>query len=322
MKVIDQHNILTLLMPTNEPETLKRFWLPSLNNLTEIVPISTIAINFQYPYTEREVNDIVSQIESYGFRVKYQLRDKYNVEGKGMVPFNQIRHDTAMLNPDSLFYALTDDDFSYQGPSASVHKTAGAQYLDIIHYMLAHAECGFTLIGGPMIKAVDINHIGLTNPYTTFYAVKKGYILRNMKDYGFCIYPDDAIDMKGAGEEKIIAASRLAEGLYPATMKCGRTHHYENWKKDGVKNGAEDYGWELQEVLDNNVHKYLNEHYNVHVDRLTNMWICDPSIYYSRGGYEYTDDVRKKLDSDYSEYNIHEILSMINEIVKEKYYGE
>ena len=62
--------------------------------------------------------------------------------------------------------------------------------------------------------------------------------------------PEDAIDMKGAGEEKIISASRLAHGLYPATMKCGRTHHYENWKKDGVKNGAEDYNWELQEVLE------------------------------------------------------------------------
>lgn len=313
---MNNHSILTLLLPTNEPETLRRFWLPSLDNLKEIAPIATIAINFQKPYTESDIEDIIDKIEQYGFNVVSTFNE-YTIDGPGLVPFNKIRNDTAMLNSESLFYALTDDDFSYQGPSASVNKTAGHQYLDIIHYMLKHKNCGFTLIGGSMIKAVPINHIGMTNPYTTFYAVKKGYILRNMNDHGFCIYPDDAIDMKGAGEEKIIAASRLALGYYPATLKCGRTHHYENWKKDGVKNGAEEYNWELKEVLDNNVHRYLNDHYNVTVDRLTNMYICDPDIYYKNGGIEYNNETRNSVIEDYTNSTVDTLIKEIIEMSKE-----
>lgn len=311
---MEMNNILTLLLPTNEPSTIRRFWLPSIDNIKEIAQIATIAINFQKPYSEDDIKDIVSEIRSKGFKVVYTFNE-YTVDGPGLVPFNKIRNDTAMLNPNSMFYALTDDDFSYQGPSASVNKTAGHQYVDIIHYMIKHKNCGFVLIGGPMIKAVPINHIGITNPSTTFYAVKKGYILRNMSDHGFTVYPDDAIDMKGAGEEKIIAASRLALGYYPATLKCGRTHHYENWKKDGINNGAKDYGWELQEVLDNNVHRYLNDHYNVNINRLVNMNICDPEIYIRNGGLEYNDRNREELMEDYTNSDVHKLISEIHDMI-------
>lgn len=56
---------------------------------------------FPDPYTVEDVESIVNEITDLGFTVYYQLREKYNIPQRGYVPFNEIRNDACMLNPNS-----------------------------------------------------------------------------------------------------------------------------------------------------------------------------------------------------------------------------
>lgn len=43
----DMHNIIGLVIPTNEPYTMRTYLLPSLKNITDLSDIMNICLNFQ-----------------------------------------------------------------------------------------------------------------------------------------------------------------------------------------------------------------------------------------------------------------------------------
>lgn len=310
---MNKHNILGLIMPTIEPYTLKKYWLPSLKNIKEIADIANICINFQDPYTQDEVDSIVSEIESYGFEVHYQLRGKYEVPGKGMVPFNKIRNDTVMLNPNSLIYVLTDDDFSYQGASAK-SPSAGIQYLRAVHYMMMYPNCGCVLTGGSMYRYNPINTIGPTKTINNeWYITGKSLFLTSMRNYGYELFPDDSLDLYGAKEECLLCAARINKGFFPAKFGNARIRHDENRNHDEeIKPGYEEFGWLEDDLVENNVNKYIRDHYHTDMRGVYNYNVVIPDVYRSLGGIdhenehdvytvhysEYTEDMLKKMILD------------------------
>lgn len=300
-KVNNQHDILTLVMPTNEPNTFFSHVGPTFEYMKDVAPITTIACNFQTPWTQELVDKAVSMMEEHGFTVKYQLRDKYYVESRGKVPFNRIRHDTAMLNPGSMFYGLMDDDFRFRGPTEKVPKTAGQQYLDSIDYLMRFEKCGFVLMGGVMFKAIPRNHIGPVDINTCF-ITGHGFVFRNMSPF-FNVYPESALDLVGAGEEKLIAASRMGYGMYPAKFGCARTIH----KADAAD---ETYGWLQEEIFESNINQYLRDHYNPDIRGVFNYNVISSEEYKKCGGLN-INEIKGECTVSYEDADYTQILEQI-----------
>lgn len=314
----DKHKILCIAIPTCEPDVFMKYWINSLHYLEDAKDIITIAINFQKPWTDELIESAISQIEDMGFKYECCFNE-YDIPSKGLVPICKIRNDTFELCPDSLFYVLTDDDFQYCGPSATAPKTAGQQYIDIVHYMLQNYDkCGMTIIGGSMIRKIPKNHI-MPVPINTHVTNLKGIVIRNMRDYGFNMFPNDSLSLYGAGEERILAASRLWNNLYIAKMGFGRTHHYEVQKKSDVVNGIEMYEWDSKNIIDNNVNKYLRDHYNsVTGDTLHDGKIIDDTNYTGIS----QDEFESYLSIDYSKVNENDLLESIYKMSEAIMKGE
>lgn len=290
--MFDKHNIVGLILPTIEPYTMRKYFLSSLENLKEIAPIANVCINFQNPYTQEDVDEIVSKIESYGFKVYWQLREKYEVPKKGYVQFNKIRNDAVKLNPNSLIYVLTDDDFSYQGPSPK-SPSAGVQYLRTIFYMLNHYEkCGCVLTGGSMYRYNPINTIGPTKDFNNeWFITGKSLFLRSMRDYGYELFPEDSLELYGAKEECLLCASRINEGLFPAKFGNARIKHDENRNHDeNIQPGYEEFGWLEDEIIENNVNKYIRDHYHTNMRGVYCYDVCLPEVYKKKSGIDHKDE--------------------------------
>jgi hypothetical protein len=311
-KVKDSHDILTLLVPTNEPAVFKDYFLKSLPNISEIAPITTVAFNFQKPWTLDDVTESVNICDKLGFKVSYTLREQYPVESRGLVPFNQIRGDTAKLNPNSMFYALCDDDFEFRGPSASIDKTAGHQYLDAIDYLLKHKKCSHVLFGGTRFKAVPKDHIGIVK-LDEWHITGRGFIFRNMSPE-FLVFPEDALDLKGAGEEKLIAAARMNKGMYPAKLGFARTRHDEIRRhKPEILSGEEMYGWLKEDIIENNLNKYINDHYRTGISGVYSYNVTNLEEYKNNGGLDCKKNYNECLE-DYTGSDADKLLAHIIEV--------
>ena len=110
-----------------------------------------------------------------------------------------------MMLPNAKFYALIDDDMTFRYGTEKVPKTAGHQYVDAIHYLTFHQNCGVLMMGGTLIKYPAVNHIGptaLANSYLT----NRGYILKAMSEEDGQFLPKDAIDLLGSDEDRVLAA--------------------------------------------------------------------------------------------------------------------
>lgn len=307
----NSHDLLCLLLPTNEPNVYHDYFEKSLTYLKDASKFITISINFQSPWTQDEIKTSVEYAESLGFQVVWSF-NKYEILKRGEVPFNRIRHQCAAQFPHAKFYGLCDDDFAFAGPTPTINKTAGHQYLDILDYLLTHERCGFVLQGGTMYKWIPRNHIGITKLDTAF-ITGRGFVFRRMDD--FLVYPDDALDLVGAGEEKIVAASRMAEGYYPAKMGFSRTNHEGGrLTKRKIPTGEEMYGWLKEEIFENNTNQYIRDHYNPDLVGVYNYNVVDTDLYFSQGGrspYQEYDE----LLQDYTSSTVEDLTKKIQEMI-------
>lgn len=299
------HTILGIAIPTNEPETCKEYFLASLEYMKEVAPISTILFNFQRPWTSNQIYEAVNICENLGFEVRWSFNE-YKIEGKGKVPFNKIRNDACKLMPEAKFFALTDDDFKYRGPSASMNKTAGQQYVDVIDYLTTFENCGLVLMSGTMVKKVPkycIAPVDLTNTYLT----GRGFVMRSMGEEGLTL-PKDCLHLVGSDEERVSAGFRLVKGLYPAKMPFSRTAHYEN----KVQPGHEMYDWNNEEILNSNNAKYIRDNYNKNFKGKDTFNVVDPEKYFSAGGIDvYDKEVVEQYTRSYQDVSTEELVSKI-----------
>lgn len=238
VKIPSKHDTLCFCLPTVEPKTMRKLLLPSFERLKPIAEYITVAINFQKPYTECEMSEVVETLEKEGFRVRWRYSE-YTFE-KGAVPFNRIRNDCAELAPYAKLYALLDDDMTFEDGE---NPTVAEQYLGMALYMLTHPRCGIGIMDGkkPFSDGTKITPVPITRPFLT----GRGLIFRPLKsrftDTGI-LFPEDTLLLVGAGEEAVLAFSRLKFGFYIAAVSDTKAKHYENLDKETV-GGGEQYGW-------------------------------------------------------------------------------
>lgn len=320
---MDNHEILGLAIPTNEPSTAFNYLLNSTHNLSELAPISTILFNFQSPWNEELMSKAIDICKSAGFEVRYTY-NSYEIAGKGLVPFNRIRGDACNLMPNAKFFMLMDDDFSFRGRTGSLQKSAGEQIIDVVHYLMTNPKCGFVLIKGnyylkEVPKYVVAPAISLENRYIT----DKGIILRSFHDEGLVV-PNDAIDLLGSDEEKVACSWRMYKGYYPAVINHARILHYENCNSTTIENapktGESMYQWNTKDILDANANKYIREHF--YADFQNRSWrptaLVDPTQYYLVGGADVTEEsFRSQHSIDYSGMTRSTTINEIIELYKE-----
>ena len=313
--LINTHRILSLVLPSNEPDTMYKYLLPSISNLSDIAKITTICLNFQPPYLNSQAVEVVEHIESLGFEVNW-IYSRYVIEPH-KVPINKIRNDAASLCK-SLYYGLIDDDMIFNGTSAKMNRRSGIQYLDAIHYMMTHQNCGIMLMGGTLFRRIPRYHIGPVR-LDSEYLTSKGFIVKSLgydSDYPFL--PDGSIDLVGSDEEKVLAASRLYQGLYPAKFGNTRVRHYEH--KDKCVSGADMYQWNSAKILDENNNKYIKDHYNPDYKGGSSYDVVNHTSYYSNGGIDvYDDSVVTDNTVNYEHMNpiteLREIIDLASEFI-------
>lgn len=309
---MNPHDILCLILPSNEPEVMKTHLMTSIDAFKEVAPISTFCLNFQDPYTEEYADECINIIKSYGFNVYYTKDKAYEVKGKGLVPINKIRNDTAELMISTpKFYALIDDDMTFRYGTDKMRKTAGQQYVDAIHYMTFHQRCGVLMIGGTLIKNPPryvIAPTSLPNSYLT----NRGYILKAMPKESGSFLPNEAIDLLGSDEDRLLASYRLYNGFYPAKMAHGRTSHYDS--KD-ITPGYMMYEWNTQKILDENNHGFIRNHYFKDFDGSEyNTRVVDWDHYISVGGIDvYNEQVIRDNSVNYENKSTEESIKEIIE---------
>lgn len=310
---MNTHRVLGMVLPTNEPDTAFDYILGSLKNFEEVAPYVTFLCNFQKPWTQSQIEKAVSLIKSHGFDVRY-CYNEYVIKNKGEIPVNRIRHDSASLMPEALFYNLTDDDMQFIGPTSSLEKSAGRQFLEICHYMLTHPKCGLLLVGGSLYRTVPTHYISPADIINT-YVTNKGLVSRNMGDEGYLI-PFETIDLVGSEEEKLIAAYVLSHGLYPAKMRCGKVRHYENHTKNKLTCGTDTYGWAAASIINQNNVKYIREHYKSTYGngKPHSNDVVDKELYFCNGGIDvYNPEIVAEYSVNYENISTNQLIKEINE---------
>lgn len=293
------NQVLGLCLPTVNYQCITKFLLPSVRQLLPLKDICTFLINFQPPYGIN-IDEVVRELQSLGFAVEYS----YNTYDTSVnIPINKIRNDAARLMPEALIYGIIDDDMTFCGPSPTISKSSGEQYLDIVRYMLEFKNCGTVVCGGQLYKKVPTHHIGLVEIDNT-YLNSKGLFFKNLKIDNpledVWITPSDSEWVLGADEEKIAAACRLARGYYTAKMRGTRVRHYENIKVRGT-DGSSSTHWDEFELVENNTTKYIREHYNP--DFKGNRSTINDGNYYNVVKYQdYLDAGGVSINSDNINY--------------------
>lgn len=261
---MNSHNLLGIVLPTNNPEAMRKYFLPSLVNAKEIAPYVTFLLNFQKPYTQEESEEVIKAITDLGFKCKV-MYSSHTISAPGLVPINLIREETSSLAPDCKYFMIFDDDMSFMGPSTSMHRNAGVQILECLIYLLSYRKCGVLVCGGTLVKKIKKDTISPID-YCREYVTGKGLILKNVRGEGQGNFvPWSAIGLYGSDEEKVAAAYRISQGYFVAEIPFMRINHYENQRssrnKKGKIPGKDLYQWNTDEIKDNNNFKFIRENY-------------------------------------------------------------
>lgn len=308
------HKLLGVVLPTNSPDVMKKYLLPSLKNAVDAAPYMTFLINFQSPWTQSEMDEVCAEIKSYGFDV-LSTYNQYEIKGKGLVPVNQIREDTARICPDCRFYMIFDDDMSFMGPSATMPRNAGEQILESLAYLLVHSTCGILVFGGTLIKKIKKDTIAPID-YCREYVTGKGIIFRNCGSVEEGLFvPIEAYHLLGSDEEKVAAAYRISKGLYTAEMPFVRINHYENQRSSRNKNGKipgkEKYEWNTDEIKDNNNFGFIREHYCSEYSS-GNGYVVSREKYAEAGGeFVWKDPVEEFCTMDFSNMTTQDLIDCV-----------
>lgn len=267
MASLPSNRTLGIVLPTNNPNAMYQYLLPSLENLLPAKKFVTFLINFQPPWRQEDIEGCCEEIRSYGFELLVGF-GKYEVKGKGLVPINKIREDTAQIDPYCKYYMIFDDDMSFLGPSEKMPRCAGDQIVESLIYMTTNWDCGVLVFGGSLIKKIDRDSIAPISRDRE-YVTGRGIIFKNMRGgrpFGSVLVPEGAYELLGSDEEKVIAGWRLFNGLYAAEMPFVRINHYENQVSKRNKNGKIPgkvlYEWNTDEIKNSNNFKFIRENYN------------------------------------------------------------
>lgn len=240
---------IIFLLPTNDKKTFDNIFMKSVDNLKRVCDKIAFAINFQKPFTKAGAKLRVRKLKKMGFEVKYSY-NHYKVDKVGFIPFNKIRYDCALMCPDADIYALCDDDFEFL-------SHADVMLEDIIKQFKENKNIGVIQCSNSIFPLK--NYIKKNRRYHTYFT-DCGFFFRNVhkEDKNVLVFPTEALNVKGAGEESIIGLE-LANRGYDVWV---RTHseilHHRN-----LINHCSPYKWDGLEVTmsEEGLQPFVNNYY-------------------------------------------------------------
>ena len=242
---------LALLLPTNDKKAFDDIFIKSVENLKYIADKILFAINFQKPFTKTDIKKRVKKLIKMGFEVRYTFNE-YVYDRQGMIPFNKIRYDCALLCPEVELYALCDDDFQFLADSDIMIQ-------DIIDKFNEHPKLGVIQCTH---KPMFIPRMYMKrDPNSHNFYTDSGFFFRNIhkEDSNVLVYPKNALNCVGACEEYIIGLE-LAKHEYEVYLRTYSSilHH-----RRMTIGGDSPYHWGGQEILlsKNGVFTFVNENY-------------------------------------------------------------
>ena len=106
----DQPRIIELgiILPTNNPEEMFKFLLPSLQHIIHKNLSIEFLINFQPPWNKRQIKIVENDIRAYGFGFRYCFNTY-----KPPTPMCLARYHCTKLFPKADYYMFADDNFVF-----------------------------------------------------------------------------------------------------------------------------------------------------------------------------------------------------------------
>ena len=224
---------ITFLLPTCEPDEMFKHLLPSIHYLKDIKDKINFAICFQPPYTLEQIRDVLMELDRNNFEYKFLFKD-YKVV-KPYTPLIQMRQDCSLLYPDSDFYALLDDDMSFNNALISNF------YYEVIERFMKDNKL--------VVIALNSFITTIENPFST----NAGLVYRGGKYYGFKgLVPEylnqiegyktttpyegeNLLQLVGGYQDKFCAMIRLCNGDKFDVLTYVPTKHVENRKIRGAQ---------------------------------------------------------------------------------------
>jgi hypothetical protein len=206
------YNILSFLIPTNKPEELKTKFYTTLKVFDAFKEYITFCFNFQPPYTQEEINDIVQDLTNKGFKVAY-TQNEYNWT-PATFSFITMRNDAAKVAPkDTLYFVDFDDDIVYYKEHI---EEAQKLWLNGILFLLQNPQCGVLRIDS------KFDSFPLLQKNTIYYILSEygrtglGLIYKNV--YNNSILPKKYLKLTGYCEDQLEMLQRAKDGYKIAAL--------------------------------------------------------------------------------------------------------
>lgn len=142
--------------------------------------------------------------------VSYTSKPANFYKRKDGVALSEAVQDAAMLNPETDYYLVMDDDFVFMPGTPKYMRSSGERYCEAAKYLLANPDCGVlkcdASLGGNYQKwAIDASH-------NAFPEIKKGLFIKNI--YGGELF-QDAVGLLGPHDLQM-AYLVISQGYYYA----------------------------------------------------------------------------------------------------------
>jgi len=255
---MEKHNILTFMLPTNNPTQFFKTLFPTFKNIGKLKEISTFVFLIQEDvYSKEQVEEISKELDSLDIRYIFKYKDYYF--NPGDTPILEMRHDCSMMVPDSLFYAFLDDDMTFEAGTNEFGYSIDLQYLNAINIML-NSKTNVALLKKQRPKETHYldEFITYMNLFKDNFWVENGLILKggifaNHKG----LSPRHLLRYYGSNEDMLMCLERLKGGANAIVLGNAMTNHYENRDVPGYI----EYGWKKQQEKRESILKYIGRTY-------------------------------------------------------------
>lgn len=199
---------------------MKKYLLPSLMNIGELKSYCALSITFQPPYTNTEINEIITVLDDLNISYKYEFKTYVFDEGK--TPLLQMRQDCALRFPDSHFYALLDDDMAFE-------PGIDTQYLNLLAAMLENSNIGVARLFRDTIITANSFRYDDTDTLDLMFSTGSGIIYRGGRYYDFIgLMPENLCELVGGKQDFACGIYRIFQGNLAVCMYNAKCAHYEN----------------------------------------------------------------------------------------------
>jgi len=239
--------LLSINLPTNNPDDYFNILDPSLVHLTSLLDYCAVEFSFifQRPWSNEQVKRAKGSILDNGFIFKMN-----GATAKKKPSMTYLRNMGIITSPGANFYMIIDDNFKFKSGTPKYPIDSGIRYSQCLEYMKHFPNCGFVMCEGSL--GGSIQKLEISSTQVGLFATTRGLILRNIGVYKIF---GNTSHLLGGLEESIACYHIIEEGFYPAKQFNNPTINSNMGKPDGGK------FIHSQEIWNQNCAKYIRNRY-------------------------------------------------------------